>query len=278
MQVFEAFIESYGPIIGLTLVLLVVRREALSRFGRNHFVSEATLLYAAYFCYFIVRGLVKDQESTATVNAHRIVDVERSLRFFIEAEAQTFALRFDWLINSMNLVYVWFHWPVIVIVLIWLFFERPGQYTLYRNAILISGALALLIFAFFPVAPPRFMPEFGFIDTIEQRSYSQHVLLPSGLANKYAAMPSLHAGWNLLMGLALVRNARHPAIRSAGVLIPILMTLSIVLTGNHYILDFVVGDMLAVAGLALAIRFFPAEAPDESPTPPEPPGVTVPTS
>ena len=277
MFVFATFIELYGPILALTAVLLAIRREALRRFGKQHFIAEATLLYAAYFCYFLVRGLVKDQASTAQINAHRIVDLERSLRFFFEAEAQQFALRFDWLINSMNLVYVWFHWPVIVIVLIWLFVERPGEYALYRNAILISGALALLIFAFFPVAPPRFMPEFGFIDTIEQRSYSQHVLLPSGLANKYAAMPSLHAGWNLLMGLALVRNARQPLVRAAGVVIPILMTMSIVLTGNHYVLDFVVGDLLAVFGLVLAMRFFSTEAPEQSP-PSGPPGVAVPTS
>lgn len=277
MQVFELFVESYGPILALTGILLLVRREALRRFGRNHFIAEATLLYAAYFCYFLVRGLVKDQESTATVNAHRIVDLERNLRFFIEAEVQQFALNHSWLIDFMNWVYVWFHWPVIAIVLIWLFVYHPGEYALFRNAILVSGALSLLIFAFFPVAPPRFMPEFGFIDTIEQRSYSQHVLLPSGLANKYAAMPSLHAGWNLLMGIAIVRNARHLPVRAVGVVVPILMTLSIVLTGNHYILDFVVGDLVAVAGLVIAARFFTARRPRETP-PPQPPGVTVPTA
>lgn len=276
MDLFVSFLDSYGPILLLTGILLVVRREALRRVGKNHFISEATLLYAAYFCYFMVRGMVKDQASTARVNAHHVVDLERGLRIFIEAQAQDFALRYDRLIDLMNLVYVWFHWPVIAIVLIWLFIEHPGQYLIYRNAILISGALALLIFAFFPVAPPRFMPEFGFADTIEQRSYSQHVLLPSALANKYAAMPSLHAGWNLLMGIALVANARHWMIRAAGVVIPVLMSMSIVLTGNHYILDAVAGDLLAVTGLLIALRIFTKPSSREIP-PQDPPGVTVPT-
>jgi len=175
----------------------------------------------------------------------------------------------------MNWVYVWLHWPVIVIVLIWLFIESPAQYALYRNAILISGALALLIFAFFPVAPPRFMSEFGFIDTIEQRSYSQHVLLPSGLANKYAAMPSLHAGWNLLMSIALVTNARQYIFRAVGVVVPILMTASIILTGNHYILDAVAGDLLALVALVLATHLFASNAVDRRSPPSTPSGIIV---
>ncbi len=276
VHLFESFIEAYGPILILTTVLLAVRKEAMRRFGRSHIVAEASMLYAAYFCYFIVRGLVKDQASAARVNAHRIVDLERSLGIFVERRAQVFALGHDWLINLMNWVYVWFHWPVIVIVLIWLFVQYPGEYPLFRNAILVSGALSLLIFAFFPVAPPRFMPEFGFIDTIEQRSYSRHVLLPPGLANLYAAMPSLHAGWNLLMGIAIVRYAQQAPVRAVGVVIPILMTLSIVLTGNHYILDFIVGDIVAVGGLLIARQFFAGHTTEDPP--PGPPSVAVPTS
>ena len=278
MDFFVPYLQDYGVILGLTAVLLVVRRQAQRRFGDSHLIAEATLIYAAYFCYYLARGLVKDQVATAHVNAHRVVDLERSLRMFVEPEAQQFALQHDWIINMMNWVYVWFHWPVIAIVLIWLFFNYPSDYMLFRNGILISGALALLIFTFFPVAPPRFIPEFGFIDTIEQRSYSQRVLLPSGLANKYAAVPSLHAGWNLLMGIAIVRNARGYAFKATGVVLPIMMTLSIVLTGNHYILDAVAGDAIALLGLFLAARFFRQRLSTPTPPQPRPPEIAVPTS
>ncbi|MEZ4521728.1 MAG: phosphatase PAP2 family protein [Thermomicrobiales bacterium] len=278
MDFFIPYIESYRVILGLTGVLLVVRWETQRRFGDSHAIAEATLIYAAYFCYYLVRGLVKEQVATARINAHRVVDLERELRIFVEPRAQDFALGHDWIINAMNWVYVWFHWPVIAIVLVWLFFNYPEEYTLFRNGILISGALALLIFAFFPVAPPRFMPEFGFIDTIEQRSYSQHVLLPSGLANKYAAVPSLHAGWNLLMAIAIYRNGRGYLVKAFGVLLPVLMTSSIVLTGNHYILDFVIGDLLAVGGLLLAYRFFNERARSEPRPPSRPPEVAMPST
>lgn len=278
MGFFVPYFEDYGIILGLTGVLLVVRRETQRRYGNTHLVAEATLLYAAYFCYYLVRGMVKDQVSAATVNAHRVVDLERSLRIFIEPQLQEFALNHDWIVNAMNWVYVWLHWPVIAVVLVWLFFNYRSEYTLYRNAVLISGALALLIFAFFPVAPPRFMPEFGFIDTIEQRSYSQHVLLPSGLANKYAAVPSLHAGWNLLMALAIVQNARSYSIKAVGFVLPVLMSMSIVLTGNHYILDFVIGDATALAGLYIAARYFREHSDSESHPPARPPEIAIPSS
>lgn len=278
MEFFLPYFENYGVILGLTGVLLLVRREAQRRFGDSHLVAEASLIYAAYFCYYLVRGLVKDQVATAHVNAHRIVDLERDLWMFVEPQAQELTLRHEWLVDVMNWVYVWFHWPVIAIVLVWLFFNHPTDYTLYRNAILISGALSLLVFTFFPVAPPRFMPEFGFVDTIEQRSFSKHVLLPSGLANKYAAVPSLHAGWNLLMAIAIVRKSGNRPVRAAGIVIPIMMALSIVLTGNHYILDAVAGYFVALAGLYLAARYF-RHTPRTEPRPPaRPPEIAVPSS
>ncbi|CAN5626912.1 hypothetical protein BH23CHL2_BH23CHL2_32120 [soil metagenome] len=278
MELFLPYFEDYGILLGLTGVLLLVRREAQRRFGDSHLVAEASLIYAAYFCYYLVRGLVKDQVATARVNAHRIVDLERDLRMFVEPQAQGLTLRHDWLVDVMNWVYVWFHWPVIAIVFIWLFFNHPPDYTLYRNAILISGALSLLVFTFFPVAPPRFMPEFGFVDTIEQRSFSKHVLLPPGLANKYAAVPSLHAGWNLLMAIAIVRKSGTRSVQAAGFVIPIMMALSIVLTGNHYILDAVAGYFVALTGLYLAARYF-SDMPRTEPRPPtRPPEIAVPSS
>lgn len=277
MEHIADFIESYWVILTLTGFLLVVRREVLRRFDNAALLAEASFVYAAYLCYYLARGLVKDQASVAHVNARRVIEFERDMLMFVEPELQRFAVNHDLLVDVMNWIYVWMHWPVMVIVLVWLYLNFPGEYVAIRNAVLISGAIALLIFTFFPVAPPRFMPEFGFIDTIEQRSYSQHVLLPSGLANKYAAVPSLHVGWNLLMGLAIIRNARTIQARAIGYVLPVLMTSSVVLTGNHYIIDAVAGDALALLGLAIAIRFLPSPSPDEQP-PSTPPEYAVPTS
>lgn len=251
----SGFFETYWFIILVTFLLGLVRSEAQRRLENPRIVSEITFVYGAYLCYYLVRGLVKEQVATAYQNAYRVIDFERALGLFIEADLQTRAAAHDQIVTFMNWVYVWCHWPVLVGVLIWLFLNRGEQYLKYRNALLISGALALLVFAFFPVAPPRFLPEFGFVDTIEQRSYSQHVLLPSGLANKYAAVPSLHVGWNFLACLAVALHARNVTIRALAVVLPSMMFASVVLTGNHYIIDGIAGILLALVGLAIAPYF-----------------------
>jgi hypothetical protein len=94
----------------------------------------------------------------------------------------------------------------------------------------------------------------GFEDTVTLRSHSYRVLQPSALTNPYAAMPSLHFGWNLLVGIAIARHARLALIRLLGVVMPALMLAAIVLTANHYILDGLAGGSLAVGSLLVAER------------------------
>jgi hypothetical protein len=272
------FFEAYWPILAITALLFSVRWSVHRRFSNAEFLSEATLVYGAYLSYYLVRGLVKDQAVVARENTYKLIAFERDLHLFFELQLQEFAIQHELLVNAMNWVYVWLHWPVIAIVLVWLFLNHPREYVTYRNALLISGAIALLFFAFFPVAPPRFVPEFGFIDTIQQRSYSKSVLLPSGLANKYAAVPSLHAGWNLLMAVAIVRHASLWRFKIIGASLPVLMTSSVVLTGNHFIIDAIIGDIVALAGLFLAVYVLTGSRDrDERPTS-TPPEYALPTS
>lgn len=94
-----------------------------------------------------------------------------------------------------NWVYIYGHWPVIGITLVWLFLRAPDDYRLLRNAMFVSGAIGLVLFALFPVSPPRF-GVLELVDTVTERSDSYRALQPPGLINRYAAFPSLHFGWN----------------------------------------------------------------------------------
>ncbi|HEX6577050.1 MAG TPA: phosphatase PAP2 family protein, partial [Jiangellaceae bacterium] len=136
--------------------------------------------------------------------------------------------------------------------LVWVLLRRPAAYPRFRNAILASGALSLVLFAFYPLAPPRFMPQYGFVDTIAQHATSYRTLNTPALVNEYAAMPSLHFGWILLVGIAWITLARHASIRALGVALPALMFASIVLTANHYIVDGIVAGVVIVLGLGIA--------------------------
>jgi hypothetical protein len=114
----------------------------------------------------------------------------------------------------------------------------------------------------FPVAPPR-LADIGLVDTVTQHSNAYRVLQPKAFTNQYAAVPSLHFGWDLLIGIALVTNARWLAVRVFGAVVPVLMFAAIVLTANHYIFDAIAGGAVALTGLGLALanlRYGPAIA------------------
>jgi uncharacterized membrane protein YkvA (DUF1232 family) len=92
-----------------------------------------------------------------------IVELERSTGVFVEPELQRAILGHDWLVEAVSYVYIYGHWPVVALTLLWFLLRHRDEYSRFRNAMLISGAIGLLIYAVFPVAPPRFLPEYGFV-------------------------------------------------------------------------------------------------------------------
>jgi hypothetical protein len=214
-------------------------------------LCEAALIIIAAALYTLVRGLTNDRVAAAFEHADQIISFEKSAGLFVEPALQRASLGSDAVVAAANAVYIAF-WPVVVITLVWVLVRRPGAYPRFRNAILASGALSLVIFVIYPLAPPRFMPEYGFVDTITEHATSYRTLNTPALVNEYAAMPSLHFGWILLVGIAWVTLARHPLLRTLGAVLPAAMFASIVLTANHYIVDGIVAGVVIMLGLAIA--------------------------
>ncbi|MCA9824816.1 MAG: phosphatase PAP2 family protein [Dehalococcoidia bacterium] len=212
---------------------------------------ELLIMFAAAIVYFGVRGLTEASESEAIANANHLIDLEKSLGIFHEKELQELFLSWRGITTVSNWVYIWGHWPVIAIVGFWLVRWHPRAYFELRNAFLISGGIGIVIFALFPVAPPR-LAGIDIVDTVTKHSNSYRVLQPPGLTNQYAALPSLHFGWDLLIGIYIFRQATWPIVRAAGVLLPIAMGLGVVITGNHFFVDPIAGGALALFALWLA--------------------------
>ena len=253
-----AFLQAYWIVFVLIGALFMVRATLTGSTRPAALLArEICLAISFYFGYYLVRGMVKDQASEAQQRAHAVIAFERRVGLLQEGRFQQWAVDSQLLVRFFNWVYVWWFWWPIVFGLCWLFLCHREHYATYRNAMLLSGAIALVIFAIFPVAPPRFVDGFGVIDTVTQRSMSSRVLLPQTLANKYAAVPSLHAGWTLLIGLAFVRHARHLALRAFGVALPVIMFASIIATGNHFVIDGLVGYVVVLTGLALSTQLRP---------------------
>ena len=205
--------------------------------------------------YFGVRGITEGNVGVARENAKEVVSFEKAFGLYWEPQLQDLVIDSGWLVTFMNWVYIYGHWPVIGAVAVWFLMRDPETYRLYRNAFLISGAIGLVIFATYPLAPPR-LADLQIIDTVSEQSRSYHYFQPPNFVNQYAAMPSLHVGWNLLIGIALVRSASAPYLpmKLFGWAMPTLMSISVVLTANHYIIDGVVGALVALFGLWLAHR------------------------
>jgi hypothetical protein len=238
-------------LIAIAVVLLlhrVVPKEGrwYLRLGR-----EMLLIAPAVFLYFAVRGMVDahEREAEAIRNGEYLIRLQEFLGISHELTVQSWIMGSDMLVTLMNWIYIWGHWPVVVGTLVWLIVWRPDTFHTYRNAFILSGILAMFVFALYPMAPPRLMPDLAFVDTVAQQSNSYRVLQPPALTNPFAAMPSLHLGWNLLMGIAIVRESRSALARGFGYVMPVGMFLAIVLTGNHYFLDGVAGGALATASL-----------------------------
>ena len=214
-------------------------------------IREAVLIASAAGLYTLVRGLANDRVATAFDHAEQVISFERSVGLFVEPEMQRAIIDNDAVVAAANAVYIAF-WPVVVLTLVWLLLRRPAAYPRFRNAVLASGALSLVLFAVYPLAPPRFMGEYGFVDTIAEQATTYRTLNTPALVNEYAAMPSLHFGWVLLVGIVWVTLARHLVVRALGVVLPVLMFAAIVLTANHFVIDGIVAAAVIVLGLAIA--------------------------
>lgn len=220
---------------------------ALRRFAR-----EVLLIAFAMLLYFGIRNLTVGNAEAAFVNADRLVTVERDLGIAWEEAMQAAVISSDALVTAANWVYIWGHWPVILGVATALYVFRRGHYYLLRNAMFVSGFIGFAFFALFPVAPPRLM-DLGLVDTVTERSESYRALQPPGLTNQYAAFPSLHAGWNLLVGIVVVMAVSSLVVRLVALALPVAMSLAVVLTANHFVIDVPAGVVVVLVGLGVAI-------------------------
>jgi hypothetical protein len=209
---------------------------------------ELGLFALAYLTYFGVRALTEGRAPRALHNALSLIHVERRLGLGWEHGIQTAALGSRVLVDAANAMYMYGHWPVLIAAGVLLFRYRRHEYYTLRNACLLTGLVGLVIFALFPVAPPR-LTDLPLVDTVTRNAAGYRQIVPASLVNQYAAMPSFHAGWNLLVGIVVFRATRNRLLRAFAIAMPAAMALAVVATANHYVLDVVAGTSIVVVAL-----------------------------
>jgi membrane-associated phospholipid phosphatase len=213
-------------------------------------LRQVTLFGAAYLAYRIVRGAVAADANTAFQHALQVISLERTLHVFVEPSIQAWASGSHFLMVVLSYLYVNAQTTVTVAALVYLYLRHNRNFYFVRNMFMIAMAIALLGYVVFPTAPPRFLPEWGFIDSVADLT-GVHVSHTSGamtaLVNPYAAVPSMHVAFALMIGWPLARLVRWRVLRVMWVLYPLLMAFVIVVTANHFITDAVLGALTAAA-------------------------------
>lgn len=216
------------------------------------FAVHVTIILVAVGLYRFVRALTEGEHDSAMRNSLAVFGAERRMHLDVELGLQTAVLDRPFLVTLANTVYVWGFWSLVALTLLVLFVLDRQRFRWYRNALFVSGAVGLTIFAAFPVAPPRMLD--GFVDTIREFSDSSNIAHPGSFTNEYAAMPSFHVGWLVLAGVATMPLIRRRSLRPLVLVPAAVMALTVMVTANHYLLDALAGAIIALGGLVVARR------------------------
>ena len=233
----------------LTRTLPRFPRPQLSRFV----LFELAVWASLYPVYLTIRGQTISEPGVAIDHAVEVTNLERTLALFHEAGLQRL-LGFGH--TFFSAYYMLGFGPLIATVLVWLGLKHRERYRELRTLLLGSLGLAVIGYVAYPTAPPRLVPSLGITDTVGLSAHDTGSF--AGIKfNPYAAMPSMHVGWSLLVGIVGFRAARSRALRTFFVLHPLLMAVTVTATGNHYFLDSIAGAgaaLVAVGALAAARR------------------------
>ncbi|HEY8479808.1 MAG TPA: phosphatase PAP2 family protein [Spirillospora sp.] len=213
--------------------------------------TEAGLLAVLFALYRWGRALLDHGPAEAMANAARLWEFQRGW-LPSEVEFQQWALGWEHTAFLANLYYVGMHFPGTTALLIWLYVRHRSSYTRVRNELVALTGAALVVHILFPLAPPR-LAGIGAVDTMTTVGPSAYPPpAADGLANQYAAMPSLHVGWAILVAVAVVRVSRSRWRWVIALHAPVTV-LVVVVTANHYWMDAIVAaGLLGVAMTAVA--------------------------
>jgi hypothetical protein len=235
------------------LVLCVVAHRLSGR--RARFVAAASFEIAVVCALFalwqVANQLTRGHTANGLSRGRWLWHAERVMHLPSEKSVQDLIIGHPWLVRSANYYYDTAHLTLMVVFLTWLWLRHRERYPLVRNTIAAFTAMALLI-QMIAVAPPRLIGGTGLIDTAAVYGQSVYAAIGSGIADQYAAMPSIHVGWAVLISIAVV-TCSTSRWRWLGVLHGVITVFVVVATANHYWLDGIAACLLLVPAWLIAL-------------------------
>lgn len=220
---------------------------------RHDGLMQIAIVVASFEVYSSLRHLITPNWPAAFANARHVFELERVLHFAWEQSLQNLFLEAPELVKAMNIFYFVGHFILTGIFFFWLYRSSREGFRSFRNAFLIATAVAIVIHWKFPTAPPRLVGGLGLEDTLRKLSSIDigSRTTPS-YTNPVAAVPSLHAGWAVGVAVGIFRYSRSRPLKVLGVLYPLVVILTIVVTGNHFLFDAVAGALVMGIGFLVA--------------------------
>jgi membrane-associated phospholipid phosphatase len=214
---------------------------------------QVVVLVGVDLAYTFVRGIADGEREIAMVHGQQVIDLERSTHTFFEPGLQAFFLPAQGIIDIANQIYLNAQFSIALGFLVWLYLFRNESYYFVRNMFVVSMCLALIGYVGYPTAPPRMFPQDGFIDTITRFSDVNHdSTLAKVFINPYAAVPSMHCAFAMMIGATGVMVCRHWWSKAVWAFWPILITWVVIVTANHYWVDAALGWLVALAAAGIA--------------------------
>ena len=229
--------------------------------GWGDLARQIALFCGAYYLYRIARGVVDGRATAAFDNARELIALERNLGLFFEPGVQAWTETQRWLLDFASWMYVNSHFTITVITLAYIYLYRNDAFYFVRNMFMIAMGIALVAYVAFPTAPPRFMPEWGFSDSVADfTGVAPDSASANLLFNPFAAVPSMHVAFALMLGVPMAKMSRRIVVRGLWLAYPLVVTFVVVATGNHWWMDAVLGALTAGIG-ALGARWLAAQRP-----------------
>lgn len=216
------------------------------------FVQEAALVFGLFALWQYAGSFSVMGPAGALGRAGWIWRFERAVHLPSEAAIQRVFLHHHLIIQFFNLYYDTLHFPVLIACMVWLFVWHRAQYGRWRTTLVAFTGICLLV-QFIPVAPPRMLPGTGLIDTAVQYHESVYSTAAGFEPDQLSAMPSVHIGWALLVAIAIIVTARS-RWRWLAALYPVMTTLAVIVTANHFWLDGIVAALILALVLLVQVR------------------------
>jgi membrane-associated phospholipid phosphatase len=224
--------------------------------GVRDLLWQILLFCGAYWLYRLVRGEVFSQSAAAFEHARDIVSLERHLHVFVEPAIQHWAIGTGFVNDVGSWMYLNTHFIVTTCTLAFIYLFRNEHFYFIRNMFMVAMVIALIGYVVYPTAPPRMLPELGFMDSVSDFTGVSSDSEVNALFNPYAAVPSMHVGFALMLGIPMLRIVKHRWAKVLWALYAPVVAGVVIVTANHWIFDAVTGAMVAgVSALAAQTVF-----------------------